>query len=68
MIGDIEVDELSTLAAGTKLEICIAGHWIQGSVEYAAVYGLHVGGYYFRAHNDHSVVGLCVGMKVRIPE
>jgi hypothetical protein len=73
MINDIEVDELSTLTAGTKLEICLAGHWVQGSVKYAAVYaerGAYPyggGGYYFRARDDHSVVGLCMGMKARIP-
>jgi hypothetical protein len=73
VVGAME-DSFPDLTAGTKLEICLAGQWIPGSTEYASVYaerGAYPyggGGYYFKARDDHSVVGLCIGTKVRIPE
>jgi Domain of unknown function (DUF5348) len=60
------------LTAGMVIEICIGGQWIRGSVEHGPVYatsltgGGYKKGYYFIA-TDGSIVGLCEGMKVRVP-
>lgn len=69
--GSVEFDDETypDLHAGMLIEVYLGGHWVQGSVEFAGVYVTpidHVmSGYYFIAR-DGSMVGLCVGTKVRI--
>jgi len=69
------------LSSGQPVEILISGQWISGRIEYATdIYaneGLQflgdkpkkpvIGGYYFIG-SDGGVCGLCLGMKVRIPD
>jgi hypothetical protein len=48
--------------SGDVVTILLGGHYIAGTIEHSR----KKGGYYFVAHDDGTVCGLCPGMHVRV--